>query len=151
MWQENPDKRVQHSKGKWDLRSFPLERWTQGVAFSCHYWKLVINSFSHMPSRKQRPLLLFLTQKYWNKMAKTKNFNKTNQFCYQNVSFISAKTMLTHTSCFCSQIKQLQVFENSNRHFTSGGGRVVRRCCVSYITGASNWYWLTVGQGLLSL
>ena len=23
--------------------------------------------------------------------------------------------------------------------------------CVSYITGASNWYWLTVGQGLLSL
>ena len=33
----------------------------------------------------------------------------------------------------------------------NGGGRVVRRCCVSYITGASNWYWLTVGQGLLSL
>ena len=27
----------------------------------------------------------------------------------------------------------------------------MRRCCVSYITGASNWYWLTVGQGLLSL
>ena len=21
---------------------------------------------------------------------------------------------------------------------------------VSYVTGASNWYWLTVGQGLLS-
>ena len=34
---------------------------------------------------------------------------------------------------------------------SSGGGRVVRRCCVSYITGASNWYWLTAGQGLLSL
>ena len=33
----------------------------------------------------------------------------------------------------------------------AGGGRVVRRCCVSYITGVSNWYWLTVGQGLLSL
>ena len=32
-----------------------------------------------------------------------------------------------------------------------GGGRVVRRCRVSYVTGASNWYWLTVGQGLLSL
>ena len=28
--------------------------------------------------------------------------------------------------------------------------RVVRRCRVSYVTGASNWYWLTVGQGLLS-
>ena len=39
------------------------------------------------------------------------------------------------------------------RFFSSpeGGGRVVRRCCVSYITGASNWYWLTVGQVLLSL
>ena len=32
-----------------------------------------------------------------------------------------------------------------------GGGWVVRRCRVSYVTGASNWYWLTVGQGLLSL
>ena len=32
-----------------------------------------------------------------------------------------------------------------------GGGRVVRKFCLSYITGASNWYWLTVGQGLLSL
>ena len=31
----------------------------------------------------------------------------------------------------------------------NGGGRMVRRCCVSYITGASNWYRLTVG--LLSL
>ena len=31
------------------------------------------------------------------------------------------------------------------------GGRVVRRCCVSYITGASNRYWLTVGQCPLSL
>ena len=27
----------------------------------------------------------------------------------------------------------------------------MRRSCVSYITGASNWYWLTVGQCLLSL
>ena len=32
-----------------------------------------------------------------------------------------------------------------------GGGRVVRRCHVSCVTGASNWYWLTAGQGLLSL
>ena len=31
------------------------------------------------------------------------------------------------------------------------GGQVVWRCSVSYVTGASNWYWLTVGQGLLSL
>ena len=36
-----------------------------------------------------------------------------------------------------------------------GGGRVVG-CgkgdhCVSYVTGVSNRYWLTVGQGLLSL
>ena len=31
------------------------------------------------------------------------------------------------------------------------GGRVVRRCRVSYLTGTSNSYWLTVGKGLLSL
>ena len=31
------------------------------------------------------------------------------------------------------------------------GGWVWRRCRVSYVTGVSNWYWLTVGQGLLSL
>ena len=28
---------------------------------------------------------------------------------------------------------------------------VRRRCPVAFVTGASNWYWLTVGQGLLSL
>ena len=33
----------------------------------------------------------------------------------------------------------------------SGGGRVWQRCRVSCVTRASNWYWLTVGQGLLSL
>ena len=32
-----------------------------------------------------------------------------------------------------------------------GGGWVRQRCHVSYATGASNWYSLTVGQGLLSL
>ena len=31
------------------------------------------------------------------------------------------------------------------------GGRLRQRCRVSYVTRASNWYWLTVGQGLLSL
>ena len=31
-----------------------------------------------------------------------------------------------------------------------GGDWVRQRCHVSYVTGASNWYWLTVGQGLLS-
>ena len=31
------------------------------------------------------------------------------------------------------------------------GGRLWRRCRVSYVTGASNWYWLSVWQGLLSL
>ena len=40
---------------------------------------------------------------------------------------------------------------SSQFSWQEGGGRVVQRCCVSYITGASNWYWLTVGQGLLSL
>ena len=31
------------------------------------------------------------------------------------------------------------------------GGWVRQRCPVAFVTGASNWYWLTVGQGLLSL
>ena len=32
-----------------------------------------------------------------------------------------------------------------------GCGRVWGRCLVSYVTRASNWYYLTLGQGLLSL
>ena len=32
-----------------------------------------------------------------------------------------------------------------------GGDLMWQRCCVSYVTRAANWYWLTVGQGLLSL
>ena len=31
------------------------------------------------------------------------------------------------------------------------GGWVRQRCRVSYVTGASNWCWLTIGQGLVSL
>ena len=32
-----------------------------------------------------------------------------------------------------------------------GGGWERQRCCVSCVSGVSNWYWLTVGQGLLPL
>ena len=32
-----------------------------------------------------------------------------------------------------------------------GGGWVMQRCRVFYVTGASNWDWLAFGQGLLSL
>ena len=32
-----------------------------------------------------------------------------------------------------------------------GGGWLRQRCCVSCVTKASNWDWLTVGQGQLSL
>ena len=32
-----------------------------------------------------------------------------------------------------------------------GGGWVRQRCYVACVTRASSWYWLTVGQGLLSL
>ena len=31
---------------------------------------------------------------------------------------------------------------------SEGGTRLWRRCRVSYVTGASNWYWVTAGQGL---
>ena len=30
-------------------------------------------------------------------------------------------------------------------------GWMRQRCCVSFVSGASSWYWLTVGQSLLSL
>ena len=33
---------------------------------------------------------------------------------------------------------------------TVGNGWVRQRCRVSCVTGVSNWYWLTVGHGLLS-
>ena len=36
-------------------------------------------------------------------------------------------------------------------HCLLGVGQVVRRYRVSYVTGASKWYWLSVGQGLLFL
>ena len=36
-------------------------------------------------------------------------------------------------------------------HSSWWGGWVRQRCHVSCVTWASNWYWLTVGQGLLSL
>ena len=42
-------------------------------------------------------------------------------------------------------------FESHVSFMKIGGGRVWRRCRVSYVTGASSWYWLTVVKGLLSL
>ena len=45
--------------------------------------------------------------------------------------------------------KHMQVGEF---HFVRGGGLLRQRCGVAYVTRASNWgYWLTVGQGLISL
>ena len=38
----------------------------------------------------------------------------------------------------------------SKPHANPRRGWVWRRCRVSYVTGAPNWYWLPVGQGLLS-
>ena len=46
---------------------------------------------------------------------------------------------------------QRGIAESGSSAINPHGGRVVQRCRVSYVTGASSWYWLTVGQGLLSL
>ena len=43
------------------------------------------------------------------------------------------------------------LYYNPEYNFQLGDGRVWRRCHVSYVTGASNGYWLTAGQCLLSL
>ena len=60
---------------------------------------------------------------------------------YTNISLGGGKMLMTKYT-----LMTLTPFSRSQEGF--GGGR---RCCVSYITGASNLYWLTVGQGLLSL
>ena len=46
--QENPNPRVHRSSRKRGLASFPLERWTRGLGFSCRHWTSMIDSFSHM-------------------------------------------------------------------------------------------------------
>ena len=57
--QEKPNRSIR----KRGLPSFPLERWTRGLAFSCRQWKSVMDSFSHMTSRKQCPYLSLLIWK----------------------------------------------------------------------------------------
>ena len=44
-----------------------------------------------------------------------------------------------------------ECFNENIQRLLKGDGWVVRRCHVSYVTGASDRYWLIVGQGLLSL
>ena len=44
-----------------------------------------------------------------------------------------------------------RIWLNRDYFFISWGGWMRPRCRVSCVTGASNWYWLTVGQGLLFL
>ena len=38
-----------------------------------------------------------------------------------------------------------EVYARCHTHW-AGSGPVVQRWCVSYITGASNWYWLKLGR-----
>ena len=64
--------------------------------------------------------------------------------CRGDVIFTSCACRVSINVLFPIYKKALQVQD-------PGGGRVARRCCVSYVTRASKRYWLTVGQGLLSL
>ena len=58
--------------------------------------------------------------------------------------YISLKTQ--------SFVLYMACFKAGTFSCTAGwGGWVRQRCHVSCVTGVSNWYWLTVGQGLLPL
>ena len=78
------------------------------VGISCRHWKSMIDSFSHMPSRKQCPLLSFLTRKCRNKMAKIKK--KSTKPTY----FVTKRFPLFQLrQC----ILTLDVFVNKSRHY----------------------------------
>ena len=63
--------------------------------------------------------------------------------------FSEALLMSTHNMFLWRNKKNINTFGLKKAH--QRGGWVRQRCCVFYVTGASNWYWLTGGQGLLSL
>ena len=79
---------------------------------------------------------------YWTVLCCMKSFFVTlpsTRYDFSNVERDVCKTANHH-------------YHHHPHHHHHGGGWVWQRCCVSYvITRASNWYWLTVGQGLLSL
>ena len=56
--------------------------------------------------------------------------------------FIQTYVVGTHLNCTTIWHFFVQSFR---------GGWVMWRCPVAFVTRAPNWYWLTVGQGLLSL
>ena len=76
--------------------------------------------------------------------------------CLHYLSFICSCTVWMYCSRF-STIFGSTVYNRATvykwRNFLKVvfGGRVMRRSRVYYVTGASNWHWLTVGHGLLSL
>ena len=94
--QENMNSKVQCSSGKWGLPSFCMEHWSQWLAFSCHHWKSVIGSFSHMPSRKQCSFSHFSLENARKKCRKIKIITKpTNLFSKMFLGFQLRQWMLT--------------------------------------------------------
>ena len=53
---------------------------------------------------------------------------------YENMLWVPVRSALSHNMCFHEEIKKICEYPL----LPGGGGWVVRRCCVSYITGASN-------------
>ena len=78
-------------------------------------------------------------KKYWY----FSNFFTKKSMCYGH------SLDAPYNICFYEEIKK-NIPNNPSYLKLWWCGRVVWRYCVSYVTGASNWYWLTVGQGLLS-
>ena len=92
-----------------------------------------------------------------------------NQFSLEKLSVTVHENCLLFESCtwmifftsVVSQIlkclkppKQCKIISNKSCSYPAAfslGGWVRQKCHVPYVRGASSWYWLTVGQGLLSL
>ena len=79
------------------------------------------------------------------KLKKTKSLDCEIRYLWPNFILNSNRVIQTQNP------KVWCLYNRYSSRYKVWGGWVRQRCRVSYVTGASNWYWLTVGQGLLSL
>ena len=72
---------------------------------------------------------------------------------HTKTKYRTQKSMLSSEGqCYTSSKFKRQYFLSTLKVLNClWGGWVRQRCRAAYLTGASNWDWLTVGQGLLSL
>ena len=123
----------------------------------------------HSVRRQITKYYKFMTAK-WCFLRKRMNWSLPN-FTLKTLFFYSYRWLLTRTlyiyqphkwqeMAFCCKTSwdsfniwtdSFNVWTDSFHIFQTVGGWVRQRCRVSCVTAASIWYWLIVGQGLLSL